>query len=324
MMDILYQFTIFCISLVVLAKSSQIVVNNSVKIARITRLGELVIGFILLSVATSVPELAVSLSAQLSGDVGISVGNLIGSNVANLGLVLSVSAIITPIIITRGSFGRLLSILFLSSMIPLVLFSLAEVSSIVGVFLVATFVVFSAYSIKKKITLKLPKKRLPTLAERLLLPATFYKYLFFIGLALVGVILSSHFLVSSASNIAEVFNIASTVIGATIIAVGTSMPELSVTITAARSKHYQLAAGNVIGSCLTNLTLILGILLVMSPFTVNMSIFSTILLFVISVTMISWYFFSTGRTLDRKEGIFLLLIYIIFLMSTFGAQIIVG
>lgn len=323
MIDALYQLLIFCISLVVLSKSSHTVIKNSVKIAKITQVDELVIGFILLSVATTTPELAVSFSAILSKNVGVSIGNLLGSNVTNLGLILSIPAIMSPIIIKKGTFEKLPSILFLSSIIPFTLFVIDELSRLIGILLIAAFVFFAYYSIKKKISLKFPKRRPREALKKVLIPIDLYKSIVFLCGGLLLVILSSNFVVSSASNISTVIGIAESVIGATIIAVGTSLPELSVALTAMKTKHPDLAIGNIIGACLINITLVLGIVLLFSPITINMSIFSTLLFFVVGITMISWYFFTTGRALDRMEGIFLLLVYVIFLISTFGAQMVI-
>jgi cation:H+ antiporter len=319
--NILWQLLILFGSIVMMSKASHIVIKNAVKIAKITKLGELVIGFILLSVATSLPEMAVSFSAIMSGNAAISIGNILGSNITNLGFVIAIPAIIAPIKIKRGTFEKLPTILFLSSIIPLFFLTMEETGVYVGVMLISTFAFFMVYSVKKKISLKLIQKEPVDILKKLMLPFEFYKSLLFLIIGVMVVIISSTYVVDSASNISSVVGVAESVVGATIIAIGTSLPELSVSLSAIRSNHSAMAIGNIIGSCLTNMTLILGVVLFMSPFTINISIFSTLLLFVIGITMVSWYFFTTGRTLDRNEGLTLLLIYIMFLISTFGVQL---
>lgn len=321
MLDLVYQFAIFIISLVVLSKSSQIVVDNSVKMAKMTRLGQLVIGFILLSVTTTLPELAVSFSAITSGNVSISIGNLLGSNITNLCLILGMTAIMAPIVIRERTFNKLMTLLFLASIIPLLLFAITQLSGIIGIFLIGVFIAFSLYSVKEKITPELLFREPRDVVKKFLQPFKFYQSGILIAVGIFGLLLSARFLVSSASNMASMLNIAESVIGATIIAVGTSVPELSIAITGARKKHYPLVVGNIIGACLTNITLVLGIVLLVSPFTINISIFSTLVIFVIASTMITWYFFISGRKIDRLEGVILLFIYIIFLMFMFGLQI---
>lgn len=320
---LVYQLLIFIISIAILAKSSHIVIKNSIYIAKITKLGELVIGFIILSIATTTPELAVSFSAILSKNVGVSIGNLLGSNITNLGLILSIPAIMGPLAIKKGTFEKLPSLLFLSSIIPLFFLMMHEMSRIVGGVLIGVFVIFAFYSTKKKLSLKLVYREPRDLLKKVLMPFQFYKALILLLLGLFVVIVSSNFVVSSASKISSIVGVAESVIGATIIALGTSLPELSVSLTAIKTKHPNLALGNIIGACLTNITLIFGIVLLFSPIVVNIKIFSTLLFFVISITMVSWYFFTTGRRLDRMEGIALLFIYILFLISTFGVQLVV-
>ncbi|MFH1622926.1 MAG: sodium:calcium antiporter [Candidatus Aenigmatarchaeota archaeon] len=322
--DLLYQLFVFAVSVIVLARASQTVIKNSVEIAKITRMGELVVGFLLLSIATTLPEMSVSISAILSNNVAVSIGNLLGSNVTNLGLILAIHAIILPIKLKQGAFERLPSILFMSSIIPLALLAMQNISSMIGIVLVSTYAFFAVYSIKKKITFEFPKKRV----RKGLFRGMFYgvstdlcKYLLLIGVGMAFMIFSSNYVVSSASAISSMMGMAESVIGATVIALGTSLPELSIALTAIRTRHQKLAIGNLIGSCLTNITLILGIVLVFSQAAINIQIFSTLVFFVIAITLVTWYFLTTGRAIDRTEGMMLLFVYLLFLISTFGVQL---
>jgi len=319
--NLLYNLLIFAASIVILSKASHIVIKNAVKIAKITKLGELVIGFILLSVATTLPELAVSFSAIVSGNVGISMGNILGSCITNLCLIMAIPAIMHSINVERGTFEKLPTVLFLSSIIPLFLLTMEHVEKYVGIALISAFGFFAFYSVKKKISLKIISREPNDVLKKLMLPFEFYKAFLLLVVSIAMVLISSTFVVSSASNLSSIIGIAESVIGATIIALGTSLPELSVSLTAMHTQHKNLGIGNILGSCLTNMTLVLGMVLLLSPATVNISIFSTLLIFVIGVTMVSWYFFTTGHTLDRKEGISLLFIYALFLISTFGVQL---
>lgn len=317
---LLYQLLVFSLSIFLLAKSSEVVITSCVEIADITNIGKLAIGAVILSVATGLPEMAVSFSAIASGNPEISIGNILGSNITNLGLVLAIPAIMSPIKIEKDTFERLPNILFMSSMIPLLFLTMEEIAPMVGVLLIGAFIYFVMYSFKKKISFKFPDKK-RGLLETLMLPTEFYKACMAMIAGLVVVMLSSTFVVSSSSDISSMIGIEESVIGATIIAIGTSLPELSVSLTAIKSKHNELAIGNAIGSCLINITLILGVISIISTSAIPLKIFSTLLFFVIGITLIAWYFFTTGRTLDRKEGIMLLLVYVLFLMTTFGVQI---
>jgi cation:H+ antiporter len=319
--DLMVQALIFAASVLVLSKSSEVVVKKSVDIANMTKIGEMVIGFLLLSIATTLPEMTVSIFAILSGETGVSIGNILGSNITDLALILAIPAIVAPISVKKGTFEKLPTILFLSYIIPVAFLAMQNIGKYVGFVLVATYFFFALYSVKKRIRIKLPKRRHVGLISQILAPVEIYSAAAVLVVGLALLLASSHFVVSSATAISEMAGIPESVIGATVIALGTSLPELSIALTAIRSKHYELTVGNVIGACLTNITFVLGMVLIFSPAKVDMGVFSTLIFFVIGTTIVSWYFFTTGRKLDRFEGIALIFIYILFIMTTFGIQL---
>jgi cation:H+ antiporter len=134
---------------------------------------------------------------------------------------------------------------------------------------------------------------------------------------IIGVVVSAYFLVESASSLAVLFGVPSLVIGATIVAFGTSVPELATSIEATRQGHLELAFGNVVGSGFVNLTCILGVSLVSTPFTVNMIAFHDLAIFSLIANVILWYFMSSGR-INRRQGLVLIFLYAAFLFVTFG------
>lgn len=311
-------------STMVLSKASHIVINSSIKIAKITKLGEMVIGFLVLSVATSIPEFAVAFSAITSGDVGITIGDILGSNVTNIALVIGIAAVITPISVTWKALKDLSTILLLSSLIPLLLLiNAAHINKMTGVLLILVYFIFAFYSVKRRITLEKIKVEPKTIIQRIFLPLEYYKTILVLCIGLFGVIFSARFVVDSASFIAESLGVAKPVVGAIFVAVGTSLPEIAMSISSVRNKRVNLALGNTIGSCLVNLTLILGLVLATSTFSVNLEIFSVLLTFVILVTLVARLFLTTGRIISRREGIVLLLIYMIFFAITFYTQAVV-
>ena len=263
MVDLLFTGIILITSLVILVKTSQWVIDSSLKLAKITGLSEMVIGFIFLAVATSLPELAVSLSAIASNDIGLSIGNLLGSNVADICLVIGIAALFGPLIIKEKQLKELSSILFLSSLIPILLLSLTYASRLVGVILIFVFFFFVYYSVKRGMKVKIEEKfeRIDHMYPIKLWATT----LFWFVLGFVGVFLSSRLIVDSASSIALSIGMTEAVIGATVIAIGTSLPELAVGITAMKAKRWHLLFGNAIGSTVTNITLILGTVLATTP-----------------------------------------------------------
>ncbi len=323
-MTLLTDVIIFALSIFVLSKSANTVIKSSVKIARITKLGELTIGFLVLSIATTIPELAVSSSAIISGDVGISLGNILGSSVTNICLLIGLIGLLHPMRIAEKTLMKLIEILSLSSLILIILLVTNSLSKPIGIALLIVYLLFGLYSVKKKITLgDIRFDKTLNLINKFKFSSGFYKSIFFLIIGLILVLFSSWYVVNSASNIAMSLGVAKSVIGATIIAVGTSLPELSTAVAASKEGHLKLGLGNIIGACLTNLTLVLGLILVLSPLTIAIDIFITLVGFVlISNVLLLIFIGSIGRKkLERFEGAILLIVYIIFLILTFSATI---
>jgi len=319
-MTLFAESTIFFGSIIVLALSSYVVVRSSVRIARITRLGELTIGFILLSITSTLPEMIVSATAILSGNVGISIGNLLGSNIANICLIIGLVGLIRPVRMTEKTLTKLTLILFLCSIILVIFLISTSLGKFTGIALLLLFLVFSLYFVKKKINLgeiRLEEQLVKLMKFKFTFGLKKTLFLFIAGIILT--IISSRFVVNSASNMAAILGIAGSVIGATIIAVGTSLPELSTSLNAVRENHLRLGLGNTIGSCLTNLTLVLGFILLVSPFSIDMNVYTTLLAFVLISTVLLWIFLGGyGRKkLERKEGLILLIVFVIFLIMIY-------
>jgi cation:H+ antiporter len=320
-MSVIFEVTMLLLGVVVLSKSSHWVIDSTIEITKITHLREMVIGFLLISTMSSLPELTVSITSILSGNTDISVGNILGSNVTNIALIIGLMAIVKPLKFNKKTYKDLSIILLLSSLIPLMLLNIQRAHTILGYVLLLIFFLFVAFSIKKKYSPRgVTERKKDTSWWDILKSLEFYKSLLLVGLGVLGVIISSKIIVSSASSIAAIAGISETVIGATIVAVGTSLPELSIGLTSVRKNHIDLALGEVIGSCLTNLTLIFGIVLAMSPFHVNLSLFTTVLSFTIFTNLILWFFLDKEE-ISHSEGMFLFVVYLAFLIVTFGVQL---
>lgn len=322
-MDIIVALILLIVFLIILDQSSHLTITNAIKVSDITGLGKTTVGFILIAFSTSLPELSVAIIASISGESAVSVGNVIGSNIVNVCLIIGLAALIIALkrsttvkmvpSIAKEELGSLYFGLFVASIIPLSLVYLAYASKFVGLILLLIFVFY---------TYQLSRIRMPTAEAGGVSDETKRKLrrcllLTFLGIA--GIIISSYFLVDSAVTIAEFAGISKTLIGATVIAFGTSIPEFSVSIKAFLKGHSELALGNIIGSGFLNITLILGVTLVASPFTVtNMSFFTDLVIFSLIANLFLWYFLSMEK-LGWKEGAILLFIYILFLATTIGA-----
>lgn len=315
-MELVINFIIFFASLAVLVKSAQLVTDNSVKIARITGLGEVVIGFILLSIGSNLPEVGIAISSVISENVEITLGNIFGSNVASICLVIgSMSLLGVSIRIYKRTMKELSIILFIVSSIPIILLAGIYFSRILGLVLIFVFLAFCWYSVKKRMTLQNKFKKRAKKREKFK-----FSIVFFLCLGIILVLVSSKFVVDSAAEISSIIGISGAVIGATIISIGSTLPELSIGITAVRKGYIGLALGGVVGSSLTTVTIVLGLVILISPVMIDLTIFSTLIGFMVFSCILLWIFFGRGK-LGRTEGIILFLFYALFLLTTFGIQI---
>lgn len=318
---LLVNLLIFMLSLFVLIKSSHLTITNAVNVADAFGIGKTTIGFILLSFSTTLPELLVSIFSSLQGTVGLAIGNVLGSNIVNICFILGFCIIMSTLSKTRNcidltsciaeeEIGSLYFGLFVGSIIPLILIYVKEVSRFVGVILITIFL-FNTYFLTKKrasIHEEASEKGKKNILKQFL----------FLFMGVSGVVGSSYFLVDTATNIALLLGVPNVVIGATIVAFGTSVPELATGIQASRLGHLNMVIGHLIGSGFINLTLILGTTLIFSAFLVNIAAFSELAIFSLIANLFLWYFISSGK-IGVKEGIILVGLYTLYLITSFGS-----
>jgi cation:H+ antiporter len=192
----------------------------------------------------------------------------------------------------------------------LTLLYIGYASRLIGIILIAIFI-FYLYQLSKM--RRVVEETSANTNRRKLRAYTFWTFL---GAA--GVVVASYFIVDSASFIAGYVGISRVVIGATIVAFGTSVPELATSINATRKGHLEMALGNIVGSCFINITCILGVALIASPLNVNMAAFSNLVLFSLITNLFLWYFISSEKITWRESAV-LLFIYLVFLAISFGS-----
>ncbi len=304
----LIQVLILVASLVVLGFSASYLVNSSIKIARKWNVSEMFIGLTIVAMGTSAPEIAVSAFAALKGQGDLSVGNVIGSNIFNLGFILGLVAIIAPQIIPKKMVYRDGVVLLAATGMILLFMSDMKIVVWEGLMLLGALLGY--------IALLVIKKDVET-EEDDGVKATNKDYLIFL-VSLIALVKSSDFTVSSAVFIAEHFQVSAWAIGATIVAAGTSLPEVATSVIATLKKKFGLSVGNVIGSDIFNTFGIIGISSVIAPITLQSkgqilgiadSIFSVGLL--IATILLLLVFMRTGWKISRKEGIILFVIAIL-------------
>ena len=305
---ILINILTLAFSLAVLAIASQFTIKSIEQLIKLTHLSEASVGFVILSVMTSIPEIFVALFSVLHGEPGFSVGDILGSNVFNIGVVVGILA--TMGFLKKCStelLTELVDILFLSSIIPLILVVLGTAHSFVGLALLGIFI-FSVREMTKKRKQPVLLESGETGNERVSKKVVLSKLI--VGVALV--IVMAELIIISASNISVTLGVAPLLIGAKVIAIGTSMPELALDLTAVRRGRIHLAIGDLIGSNLTNITLVLGIVLLASPLeVVDLSIFAQVIPFVLITTLILWRYLTKGGV-SQLGGVALIIVYIVF------------
>lgn len=300
------------ISVIILAKASEFVIEHSIALARFLRVSELAIGFLLLAVATSLPELFISVTASLKGVGGISVGNVFGANIMDLTLVLGIALFFGSVKIDNRKITELLAALALTSILPLMLLSDA-LKPRAGFFLLFFFLAFAYLILKQRISLE--KRVVERVSGKRAVSSAF---LFAVGVAMV--LFSAEFAVNAATQLAGSLGLSNAFIGATLISLGTTLPELAVCVAAVRKGLAGLALGNAIGSAVVNFTLVLGVAALINPLNIKINTFLDLVLFSLIVNGVVWLLLRFRKRWTRLEGMTLIILYALFVASMFYAE----
>jgi cation:H+ antiporter len=302
---------LFIVGLLMVLKGGSYFVDSSTAIAKRLNIPRIVIGGTIVSLATTAPELVVSTTASYLGDSGIALGNAIGSAIANIGLIVSVTAILTPIAIDVVDFRRRATWMLLLAVLVYFMswnFQLSSLSGIILVLLAALYLFLNTLR-----TVRARKdKAAPEESKSL---ETSYASEHPIVMFLIGavvVIVGSKLLVRSSIEIATALQIPSVIIGMTAVAIGTSVPELVTAITSARRKVADLSIGNILGANILNLSFITGTSAIINPLTVDTFTrhyaFSWLFLMILVMMAIFW---QRGQ-MNKKAGIAMLVLYVIY------------
>lgn len=301
----------FIIGLALLVAGANYFVDGAAGIAKRLKVSALLIGLTVVAFGTSAPEVAVSISASLKGNNGIALGNVLGSNIFNLSFILGAAAIIFPLSVERQTIKKEIPIMILSA---LSLFALGvdsvidQNSNIVisrgdGLMLLLLFVSFLYYIIE----VARNSREVVELLDNPIEGSTFKLIIKTAG-GLALIIAGGYLVVESAVEIAESLGLSQTFIGLTIVAIGTSLPELVTSIIASIKKNPEIAVGNVVGSNIFNAFFILGASAVISPIAVNSSLIID-MTFNIILSFILLFFSISHRSISKKEGGALLLTF---------------
>ena len=313
-----FDIPLFLAGLILLIKGSAWFVDASSFIARNFRVSEVIIGLTLVSIGTSLPELGTNIYASFSGEGEIALGNVVGSNITNIALVLGMGVVLkSPLLVSSRLNNRDVLIMIFTFIFFFFLcfsgFTEGDVHVLNrwdGIVLILLFLSYSVYLFKNKNIIekiveeeKDEEHNITTMSQA---------FLYFI-IGLVMIFAGAKMAVDITIVTAESFEIPKEIIATTIIAFGTSVPELAVTITSIAKKKNDLALGNIIGSCIFNIILVMGAATCISPIDVSSKMINILLPLMMFSGIILIIFMRTGKRLVRLEGIGLLLIYAIFI-----------
>ena len=281
-------------------------------LARRMNVPEIIIGLTIVAAGTSAPELFVSLVSALNDTPDMAVGNVVGSNTMNAMLIVGCAAMVAPMTISRSTVKKDIPFSIAASVLLILLALDSSLSRIDGILLLLGFAAFMTYTLRQAKT-----SSDETVREQ----SPVWKNILFLVFGLAGLVLGSNLFVDSASNVALSLGISEGVVGLTVVAGGTSLPELATSVVAARKGQSAIAIGNVIGSNVFNILMILGLTATISPLQIEGITTIDMAVMLLSVALV-WFFSRTRYTVERWEGAVLVvgyLGYLAWLIASLGS-----
>jgi cation:H+ antiporter len=309
-----FDIIILLVGLFVLILGGDFLVKGASSLALRARISPLVIGLTIVSLGTSAPELLISINAALSGSPDMTMGNVIGSNICNLGLVLAITSLITPIYVGKSSL-KLDWPMAMGSGIALYFVgqtgSIGLLQGVIFVMVLGTYIFYLIWSSKKKTaTHTIMEDEIPSAPSKSPL-----NDLGFIALGVLGLFFGADWFVTGAKELAALLGVSERIIGITVLALGTSLPELTTSVIASLKKETDLALGNLLGSNIFNVLAILGITSIVKSVPVNPEFLAIDMLWMLGITFIILPFMFTGKHLERWEGGVLLVVYAVYVFT---------
>ena len=292
-----------------LVKGADAFVEGSSSIAKHFHVPSLIIGMTIVAMGTSLPETAVSVTASIAGSNALAVSNAVGSNIFNLMVVIGVCAVLTPVAVQKSSLKIDIPFSIVCALLLLVLghdrMMLTRVNGLILIVLFAFFILYMIRSAQHSMNNE-DSEFAAEAAEMKVMSVP--KSLIFIVIGIAGITLGSDWVVDGAKTIASAFGISENLIGLTIVAFGTSLPELMTSIVAARKTVVDMALGNAVGSNIFNILMVLGIASALSPISfIQENIIDIIIL--VGFSFIVWLMAWTKHRLDKIEGLAMILLY---------------
>ena len=296
------------IGFVLLIKGADFFVEGSSGIAKAFKVPSMIIGLTIVAMGTSAPELSVSISAAMQGSNAIAISNVIGSNIFNLIVVCGVCAMMSPLPITKATLKSEFPIAIGAGILLLIFCLNGRLDRMDGIIFLVLFAAFLAWMIKSALD---ARKRGEEVEEEEIKSIPIWQCLIYIAGGLLAIVKGGDLVVASATDIARTFGLSETLIGLTIVAIGTSLPELVTSVVAAKKGEVEMAIGNVVGSNIFNILLILGVSSSIMPIPVlSEAIFDLALL--TAMSMVVYVFGWSKQKINRLEGVAMVGMYVLY------------
>ena len=304
--SIIIQVVLLLVGFVFLIKGSDFFVDGASSIASILKVPTIIVGLTIVALGTSAPEAAVSITSSLTGSNAMAVSNVIGSNLFNMLMVIGIAALMSNLLMEKSVLEKdlpfLVGITALWAIFIVIGWDITNIEGIILLLIMVAYIIFLIYDTKKSggaNDVEKPKFNLPM-------------SIIFMIIGLAGIVIGGDLVVDSASAIAIAFGMSETLVGLTIVAIGTSLPELVTSITALKKGENQLVIGNVIGSNIFNILFVLGASSAISAIPLDSSMLIDVV-FMLLVTILCFIFGKTQDKYDKKEGVILIALFIAYM-----------
>ena len=304
--SIILQVVLLLVGFFFLIKGSDLFVDGASSIASILKVPTIIVGLTIVAFGTSAPEAAVSITSSLTGNNAMAVSNVIGSNLFNILMVIGIAALLGDLLMEKSVLEKdlpfLVAVTVLFAVFIFIGWNITSLEGIILLLILVGYIIYLIRSAKKSGEMDVVEKS----------PLSGVKSIIYIVIGLAGIVLGGDLVVNSASDIAMALGMSETLVGLTIVAIGTSLPELVTSLTALKKGENQMVIGNVIGSNIFNILFVLGASSAISSIPLDSSMLIDVV-FMIFVTILCFIFGKTQDKYDKKEGIILVVLFIIYM-----------
>lgn len=312
-------YILLVVGFIFLIKGADFFVDGASSIAKALKIPSLIIGLTIVAFGTSAPEAAVSITGAFAGANDITVGNVVGSNIFNLLVVVGVAAFICPLKVKKSIITKEFPFALLGAFVLIVLgldskyhnYTDNVLTRADGIMLLVLLGIFMYYLIE--LALNSRKEGLESEEDEEIKTYPMPKSILLCIVGIIGIVLGGDWVVDAASDIALTFGMSQSMVGLTIVAIGTSLPELVTSIVAARKGESDIALGNVIGSNIFNIFFVLGISSFIHEITINGAVFFDMFM-MMAASFITYGFAASKRSINKLEGAFLVLLYVAYMV----------